>query len=93
MGQIVVNLVQEETHFPNITFDAQDQCFSSTLEVKVWAETGEILTDVHSLFRHYLNMDVITCNKIQYTVTLKSATTYRFVKLHLWKEFIPRLIL
>lgn len=32
---------------------------------------------------NYLNMDVITCNELQYTVTLKTATTYRFVKLHL----------
>lgn len=77
----------------HITPYVEDQLFSTILQVEVGVETGVAFTDRHSLFRHYLNMDVITCNKIQYTVTLKTATTYRFVKLHLWKEFIPRLIL
>lgn len=50
---------------------------------KVGGATEVILTDRHSLFRHYWDMDVITCSKIQYAVRLKTATTYRFVKLHL----------
>lgn len=38
--------------------------FRTILQVKVGVESGVVLIDRHSLFRHYLNMDVITCNKI-----------------------------
>lgn len=57
--------------------------FIIILRVTVGEGTDVVLTDRHSLFRQYLNMDVITCNRIQYAVNLKTATTYRFVKLHL----------
>lgn len=95
MKHMVVNLVQILLHMPSHDIlcagSNEKKCIQCDTESERGAETEVVLTD--TLFRDYLTTGVITCNKMQYTVTLKTVTTYRFVKLHLWKEFIPRLIL
>lgn len=94
-SHMVVHLVQEETRFllymPSLFWCAWEikTIFRKILQVKLG--TGVSLqTDTVCLGIIWTWM---LSHAIKYTAIFKTATTYPFLKLHVWKEFIPRLIL